>query len=374
MSGNRTLTSFVGFQGFPGGTTGAQGPTGYQGSMGLPGQNGSTASSAGINAPYGGACSPKMNAVIGPNTSFTSVNASFILGPDIGGNGSILAQIPDNTTAGGDYRGFKEVDFQLGRNNSNEIADGGNSCIIGGSGNRISGLKVGIIGGKSNTALGNYSCIIGGTDNYTNGYYGSILGGENNNCSGSYSVIIGGESHVLSGSYSAIVGGYNHNITDNNFIILGGQNLSSGGSNQVFVAGKLYTQGFTYNGYATKILQISGDEVQYKTFGNINSDERLKKNIKEMTDDDFDVNKLKQLKYIKFRYNEKNRENRDINYGFSAQNMEHHLPHIIKDEEDGMKSMNIDSFIQYLFGVVRKRQNEIDELEKLVDSLESEIV
>ena len=56
-------------------------------------------------------------------------NVDFVLSPK--GNGSILAQQPDGTAAGGNNRGLFAVDLQMQRTSASQVASGKNSTAIG---------------------------------------------------------------------------------------------------------------------------------------------------------------------------------------------------------------------------------------------------
>ncbi len=162
------------------------------------------------------------------------------------GNGSIIAAVPDATSTGGDKRGLYSVDWQLNRNNADEVVGsdysgmaGGNSCAInrvndycfigGGSQNAILTPPT-VLTGDSFGGSNSYSAIVGGNQNEISGntsQYSVVAGGDNNKIQAgddsggggdtSYGVIGGGSSnkieainstdHTANALYNAIVGG-----------------------------------------------------------------------------------------------------------------------------------------------------------------------
>lgn len=146
-------------------------------------------------------------------TSGVEENISLVLSPK--GNGSILGNIPDGTAIGGMARAPYTVDLQLGRSNSNEVAGGQYSALIGGW-NNVTGVDAsssGIFTGNRNAIAGSSTAaILAGRYNNINGSFGSgacILGGEFNTVtSASGAIILGGvDNSVSSNSIYSITGG-----------------------------------------------------------------------------------------------------------------------------------------------------------------------
>ncbi|NDZ12034.1 hypothetical protein C7T35_15490 [Variovorax sp. WS11] len=130
-----------------------------------------------------------------PAVSFTATNAATNVDAVIAakGTGSILANVPDSGTPGGNKRGTRAVDFQTERSAAAQVASGTNA-VIG--------------GGRNNTSLQNYGTVSGGDGNAANGA-GSrsvIGGGGGNTASGSYSTIPGGLNCVASANYTLAYG------------------------------------------------------------------------------------------------------------------------------------------------------------------------
>lgn len=77
------------------------------------------------------------------------------------GNGAVLAQTPDGTSAGGNSRGFWAVDWQKVRAAADQVASGSQSVIGGGYGNTASGDNSTVPGGYRNEATANSSVAEG---------------------------------------------------------------------------------------------------------------------------------------------------------------------------------------------------------------------
>lgn len=164
------------------------------------------------------------------------------------GSGGLLAQVPDNTVSGGNKRGLRTVDFQLGRSASTQVASALASSILSGYGNTSSGLYSTVAGGYSNTASGIYSSVLAGTTNSAPGDYSVVVGGQQNAglSSGTHTVILGGYLNRTYGNYSVVVGGQSNNATVTGAAIVGGSNNAANGVYS-FVSGGVYgtTRGIT---------------------------------------------------------------------------------------------------------------------------------
>lgn len=145
-------------------------------------------------------------------SSFTATGAATNIDAVIRakGNGAILAQVPDNTTVGGNKRGNYAVDLQSSRANAAQVASGGNAATIG--------------GGASNQASGNLSTVAGGSTNLASNAWATVSGGSNNTASGSTSTISGGNANTAGGTYAAVSGGNTNTANGTNAAIGGGAN------------------------------------------------------------------------------------------------------------------------------------------------------
>lgn len=157
------------------------------------------------------------------NTS--STNGDFVITPK--GTGAILAQIPDNTSTGGNKRGTYAVDWQRTRDNQARVASGNYSTIVGGSHNTASGsysITGGYFstassgGGGHNIALGNQVLASGGA---------ATALGANTVASGGGSVAIGSNNTQATADFSVALG-YNHLASSQGAFCLGIQNVANG--------------------------------------------------------------------------------------------------------------------------------------------------
>jgi len=190
-----------------------------------------------------------VNSIISANRliPLSSTTHSDIVIQPKGTNGSILAQLPDGTSTGGNKRGTQSIDLQMNRMSANQVAEGNNGIIIGGYNNRIRGGSNTIIGGSDNTMNssagfssihdsifctsdgGSYGHHIGGYSSYINGsgpIYSSILAGRDHFMSyADSSVILGGQANLMtSGSkFSASLGGAN-NTNNKWYAVISGEN------------------------------------------------------------------------------------------------------------------------------------------------------
>jgi len=90
------------------------------------------------------------------------------------------------------------------------------------------------------------------------------------------------------------------------------------------------------------------------------SDERLKYDIKEITEEDMD--KLFTLNPIHFKYK---KDPKRTHYGFLAQDVEKVFPQLVENNNDGYKTINYQEFISLMLAKMQYMQNEIDELKKI---------
>lgn len=97
---------------------------------------------------------------------------------------------------------------------------------------------------------------------------------------------------------------------------------------------------------------------------NNSSDIKLKENIEDIKDDEY--NEI--LKVRAKKYNYINDENKKIRYGVIAQELENFFPHLVSEiiEDDGSvtKSVNYIDMIPILLCKIQKMQKEIDELKE----------
>lgn len=171
------------------------------------------------------------------------------------GLGSLTAAVPDGTAAGGNARGSRAVDWQMGRSSAFQVAGSPYSVICGGYSNQI-------------VTSSSYSVVTGGFENAISGAYNFIGAGTGNTIDGgSKSAIISGENNTISGSLYNLIHGFSNIISASvqSSTVIGRQSTSSG-SNQL-VTGLEAKARFTYGmrAHAMGAFNARGD-AQYERY------------------------------------------------------------------------------------------------------------
>lgn len=196
-----------------------------------------------------------------PNATVPAVSLSVTITESIGdavlrakGDGATLAQIPDNSTIGGDKRGQRATDWQKSRNASGQVAQGNSSTISGGANNHALGFGSTIGGGVGNSTSGSQAAIAGGVGGVVSAINGFIGGGSNNtiNSGADTGVILGGMNNlVLTNSTAAgVLGGSGNTASGPYSSVLGGYQAVSRGiyGAEVRASGQFSTQGDAQRG------------------------------------------------------------------------------------------------------------------------------
>ena len=135
-----------------------------------------------------------------------STNADAVIQPK--GTGAVMAQLPTATSAGGDKRGGRAVDWQMERDQAADVASGANSVVAGGHGNRAAVAWSTVGGGLYNRVTGgDCGVIAGGNTNVVSGSSAAVGGGQSNTASGECAVVSGGIDGTAAGYYSSVTGG-----------------------------------------------------------------------------------------------------------------------------------------------------------------------
>lgn len=142
----------------------------------------------------------------------TETDIDAVISPK--GTGGILAQVPDNTTTGGNKRGTNAVDLQMTRANANEVASGAQSGVLYGVNNKAT-FANSVAGGSGSSAT-NTGAIAIGTTCSASGLQAVSIG---NNCSAS--------------NTSAIAIGISCQATDVGAVSLGINNVGGGRASMV---------------------------------------------------------------------------------------------------------------------------------------------
>jgi len=143
-----------------------------------------------------------------PTLSFSGVstiglesNGSLFVQP--AGTGALQAQATTSTTAGGNARGARAVDWQTERDIASRVASATSSVVSGGS---------------FNTASSQYGVVAGGGVNTASGFAGVVSGGYNNTASGIYAGVGGGQTNTASGYYGFVGNGFTNSTTSNSAV------------------------------------------------------------------------------------------------------------------------------------------------------------
>ena len=109
-------------------------------------------------------------------------------------------------------------------------------------------------------------------------------------------------------------------------------------------------------------LDVKGDIVAYSTFAS--SDARLKNDIQPIEDG---YGKLSNLNPVSFTWESNNQSD----FGLIAQEVEKLYPEFVKDHMTGYKAVKYNSFIPLLIKTVQEQQEQIFDLIKRIETLES---
>jgi hypothetical protein len=188
-----------------------------------------------------------------PNNAAAGVDA--VIGPK-GSTGSLLAQVPDGTTTGGNKRGGRAVDWQQSRTAATQVASGFGAMILGGI-NCVAAGNYSIAGGAGATVSGGSSegAIalggVNGTGNPTASAQGAIALGVSAQATGQFSLAIhagnasgygaiaigAGGAYVAAGQGAINIGSQNASLTGSGSFSIGGINANSRGIAGVQVQG-----------------------------------------------------------------------------------------------------------------------------------------
>ena len=171
-------------------------------------------------------------AVLPPEDRETILRTNLDVALVAKGFGATIAQVPDETTTGGNLRGQRSTDFQKNRGTAAQVASGTTSGILAGVSNQASGVSSVVVGGDSNTASSNYSFVGGGQSNIAQtSTHATVCGGNGNTASGQYSFIGGGNTNTASATRSCIVGG-DENLANAAYCFIAGGKLGTARSIQ----------------------------------------------------------------------------------------------------------------------------------------------
>jgi hypothetical protein len=130
-------------------------------------------------------------------------------------------------------------------------------------------------------------------------------------------------------------------------------------NSKIFLVGtKSQATGTTYS---HETVYVNTDHSIHATKFYQDSDERLK----TFTEDyDVNLNDLKNIKTGRFYWNYD--DNKVINSGVSAQTVEAYFPELVKENEDGIKSVNYDGLAVVAIAAIKKLTERIEQLEDII--------
>jgi hypothetical protein len=135
-----------------------------------------TAAGTGTGANNGGTYTVSRQQTVTAQTITAYPGVDAVFSPK--GGGSVLANTPDNTVAGGNKRGIGAVDWQTRRTNATNVASGSFAVLSGGQGNQATADSSTISGGTSNATSGGSGVVAGGASNSVTAPFGSVPGGS----------------------------------------------------------------------------------------------------------------------------------------------------------------------------------------------------
>lgn len=154
------------------------------------------------------------------------------------GNGALLSNLPDGTSAGGNKRGLGAVDWQQARNLATEVASGNWSAILGGAANMASGFEAMAMGYRTR-ATGQRSTTMG-DQTQASGIDATAMG-EQTHASGAVATAMG-SSTLASGARSVAMG--NSTIASGNESFSVGLQSTASGNVSIAMGTRVSTNGF----------------------------------------------------------------------------------------------------------------------------------
>ncbi len=115
------------------------------------------------------------------------------------------------------------------------------------------------------------------------------------------------------------------------------------------------------------VTDIVANKIKTKKFERT-SDLRLKKNIETLENM---LEKVLQLRGVRFEF--KDSDNKDINIGFIAQELEEFFPELVTTGSDGYKSVDYSSMTSVLLEAIKELKNENDDLKERLNQFEKRI-
>lgn len=161
-----------------------------------------------------------------PVAALTATNAATNVDSAIApkGTGSVLAQVPDGTSTGGNKRGGNAVDLQTSRATATAVASGNFSGVLSGQRNTASGTSAVVPGGFQCVASNQYTAAWGRLSTASGDT--STAFGDSCTASGT-SCLAFGNSCTAAGTYT-MAGGVSCTVSGNSGVSLGFTNAVTG--------------------------------------------------------------------------------------------------------------------------------------------------
>ena len=169
---------------------------------------------------------------------------------------------------------------------------------------------------------------------------------------------------VVEGSHNTYINLLSPNANETAILFGKAENAASGG----IVYNSFNTlNGFQFraNGNVTRMEIYSSGNAWLQGTLNQNSDLRLKKEIHQLQNS---LQKITKLNGYNYYWKDAKADN-SLQTGLLAQEVQKLFPQLVKEDKDGMLSVNYSGLIPVLIESIKEQQQQIDELKKLVEKL-----
>lgn len=269
----------------------------------------------------------------------------WVLGPGLGNGGVAIGYASHAegllTTASGD----------TSHSEGNQTTAGGTASHAEGQSTTANG-PYSHAEGSFTVAFGDSSHAEGLSTSATN--FGSHAEGAGSISSG-YASHAGGNGSIASGSYSFVHG--NSSVAQGTTTIVLGDNITGTSNNTTYVA-SLNIKTVGSSAFANDIRIDANGNLTTNT-----SDERLKENIKPITNA---LNTIKQLNGINYQWVDRKAGGDDIKLGFIAQQVEIVEPKLVfTNKVDGYKGLHVDGIIPLLVEAIKELSSGVTQTNNL---------
>ena len=149
------------------------------------------------------------------------------------------------------------------------------------------------------------------------------------------------------------------NGEEHNIVTAGASPLDPNGTDSIYLIGSIDPEDGQRT-YSVPVIVDSKGNIEATAYFE-SSDERLK-----TFTEDYDVNldNIKNIKTGKFYWNSD--ENKVINGGVSAQTVEEYFPELVRENDEGIKSVNYDGLAVVAIAAIKKLTERIEQLEDII--------